>query len=55
MIVAVPIIRDTLAWSWPGPGLVMFLGWALVASTLLSMADRLRLLLAARRSSDSTA
>ena len=55
VIVAIPIMRDTLAWSWPGPGLVTFLGWALVASTLLSMADRLRLLIAARRASRSTA
>jgi len=48
MIVAVPIVRDALGWSWPGPGLVMALGWLLVASTLVSMFDRLRLLLLRR-------
>jgi phosphatidylglycerophosphate synthase len=39
--VAVPIVRDTLGWSWPGARLVYWLGFALAASTLLSMADRL--------------
>ena len=53
VIVAVPIVRDALSLGWPGPGLVTALAWTLVASTLLSMADRLRLLLAARRASDS--
>src|SRR5262245_21544883 len=42
VIVAVPIVRDALALAWPGPALVRVLGWALVTSTLLSMADRLR-------------
>lgn len=42
VILAVPIVRDALGLPWPDPGLVMALGWALVASTLLSMADRLR-------------
>ena len=49
VIVAIPIIRDTLGWGWPGAGLLRLLGWALVASTLLSMGDRLRLLASARR------
>jgi cardiolipin synthase len=43
VIVAVPIVRDSLDLAWPPPGLVLGLGWALVISTLLSMADRLRL------------
>ena len=55
VIVAVPIVRDALGLGWPGPGLVTLLGWALVGTTLLSMADRLRLLLAARKASDSPA
>ena len=42
--VATPIIRDTLGFTWPAPALVMALGWLLVASTLLSMASRLRVL-----------
>ena len=45
VIVAVPIVRDTLGLAWPGAALVRGLGWALVVTTLLSMLDRLRLLL----------
>jgi phosphatidylglycerophosphate synthase len=45
VIVAVPIVRDAFGWSWPGAGLVLALGWALALSTLLSIGDRLRLLL----------
>jgi cardiolipin synthase len=41
VIVAVPIVRDAAGLGWPGPGLVRGLGFALVASTLVSMADRL--------------
>ena len=51
--VAVPIVRDALGLGWPGAGLVTALGWALVASTLVSMADRLRWLLSARRARGS--
>ena len=47
VIVAVPVVRDALALSWPGPGLVRGLGFALVASTALSMAQRAALLLRA--------
>jgi len=39
--VAVPIVRDAAGLGWPGPALVAALGWLLVASTLVSMADRL--------------
>lgn len=42
--VATPIIRDSLDFSWPGATFVAALGWLLVASTLLSMANRLRAL-----------
>jgi cardiolipin synthase len=45
VVIATPIVRDTLGWSWPGARLVWWLGAALVASTLVSMVDRL----AARR------
>lgn len=34
------VVRDALGLAWPGRGLLLALGWALVASTLLSMADR---------------
>jgi phosphatidylglycerophosphate synthase len=40
--VAVPIVRDALGLPWPDPAWVMGLGWLLVISTLLSIADRLR-------------
>ncbi len=40
-IVAIPIVRDALGLGWPGPALVMALGWVLVVTTLVSMADRL--------------
>jgi len=48
VIVAVPVVRDALGLGWPGAGLVRALGWALVASTLLSISLRLRLLARAR-------
>jgi phosphatidylglycerophosphate synthase len=41
-IAATPLVRDALALGWPGPELVRALGWCLVASTLVSMVDRLR-------------
>lgn len=55
VIVAVPIVRDTLGLIWPEPGLVMALGWLLVASTLLSMLDRFRWFVLARRAPGSPA
>jgi phosphatidylglycerophosphate synthase len=48
-IVGTPVVRDALGLGWPGAGLVMVLGWGLVASTLLSIGDRLRRLVQARR------
>jgi phosphatidylglycerophosphate synthase len=41
VLVAVPIYRDALGLAWPGPSLVQAAGWALVVTTLLSIADRL--------------
>jgi cardiolipin synthase len=46
VIAAIPIVRDALALSWPGAEGVRALGGALVASTVASMADRLRLVIA---------
>jgi len=54
-IVGTPVVRDALGLGWPGAGLVMALGWALVASTGVSMGDRLRRLVLARRSRGSPA
>jgi phosphatidylglycerophosphate synthase len=55
VIVAVPVVRDALGLAWPPAGLVRGLGWALVATTLASMLDRLRRLAAARRARGSPA
>jgi phosphatidylglycerophosphate synthase len=43
------VVRDALGLGWPGTALVLGLGWLLVASTLLSMADRVRALMRSRR------
>ena len=40
-IVGVPIVRDALGIDWPGPALVMALGWLLIGLTLVSMGDRM--------------
>ena len=47
--VALPLARDALGLEWPAAHLVYGLGWLLVASTLVSIADRLRALRTARR------
>jgi phosphatidylglycerophosphate synthase len=38
--VATPLVRDALSLGWPGPALVLGMGWLLVGSTALSMLDR---------------
>ena len=43
------VVRDALGLAWPASPLVLGLGWALVATTLLSMADRAWALRSARR------
>ncbi len=40
ILLGTPLIRDGLGLAWPGAGLVFVLGWLLVASTGVSMADR---------------
>jgi len=42
VLLGIPVVRDALSLGWPGPGLVMALGWLLVAATLFSMLDRAR-------------
>ena len=42
------VVRDALGLAWPGGGIVLALGWLLVASSLLSMADRARALIRSR-------
>jgi phosphatidylglycerophosphate synthase len=38
----VPVVRDALDLVWPGDGWVRGIAWALVVTTLLSIADRAR-------------
>jgi phosphatidylglycerophosphate synthase len=45
------VVRDALGLGWPPSGLVLWLGWLLVGTTLLSMADRGQALRRARRAS----
>jgi len=49
VLLGTPIVRDAAGAPWPWDGLVVFAGWVLVATTALSMAQRLR----TRRSSPS--
>jgi phosphatidylglycerophosphate synthase len=42
VLLGIPVVRDGLGLAWPGAPLVNAIGWALVASTLISMAHRLR-------------
>ena len=40
VIVAVPIVRDTLGLAWPGSATVRALAWGLVATTVVSIVSR---------------
>jgi cardiolipin synthase len=42
VVLGIPVVRDGLGLAWPGALLVNAIGWLLVVSTLLSMAQRLR-------------
>jgi cardiolipin synthase len=48
VLLGIPVVRDGLALGWPDAALVRSFGWALVASTVASMADRLLALRAPR-------
>jgi phosphatidylglycerophosphate synthase len=48
VLLGVPLVRDALGLGWPGEGLVRFLAWVLVATTIASMLDRLAALRRAR-------
>jgi phosphatidylglycerophosphate synthase len=48
VLLGIPVVRGGLALAWPADALVRGIGWALVASTLLSMLDRLAALRSAR-------
>ena len=49
VLIGIPLVRDALGLGWPGAGLVVLIGWALVASTVVSMADRAWALFSLRR------
>jgi phosphatidylglycerophosphate synthase len=49
VLLGIPVVRDGLGMTWPGAPLVIAIGWLLVLSTLLSMAQRLMWRPAARR------
>lgn len=40
VLIATPIVRETLGWSWPGPAWIWAMGVALTISTVASMLDR---------------
>jgi len=48
VLLGIPVVRDGLGLSWPGPALVLAIGWTLVATTVVSMLDRGFALLGAR-------
>lgn len=50
VLAGIPIIRNALELSWPADIWIMLFSWLLVATTLVSMFDRLRALLRGRRS-----
>jgi hypothetical protein len=41
VLLGIPVVRDGLALGWPADALVRALGWLLVATTCVSMLDRL--------------
>jgi phosphatidylglycerophosphate synthase len=49
VLLGIPVVRDALGLPFPSAGFVRWLGWLLVASTLVSIADRARALFFARR------
>jgi phosphatidylglycerophosphate synthase len=49
VLLGIPVVRDGLALGWPADALAGGIGWALVATTLVSMADRAIAWQAARR------
>jgi phosphatidylglycerophosphate synthase len=49
VMLGTPLIRDNLGITWPSDGVVLALGWLLVASTAISMTDRLIVLLRGER------
>ena len=55
VLLGVPVVQGGLSLGWPPAGLVRFLGWVLVVSTLVSMTDRAVAWWLTRRARDSRA
>lgn len=51
VLVGVPVVRNGLGLSWPADLWIQLFGWLLLATTVISMLDRLVALLRERRSS----
>ena len=49
VLAGTPIVRNLLGWSWPSDALLHGLGWIFVATTAVSMIDRLWALIAERQ------
>lgn len=49
VLVGIPIMRNLLGWSWPSDAILLGAGWIFVATTAVSMIDRLWALVASRR------
>ena len=48
VLVGTPIVRNLLGWSWPSDALIHGIGWVFVATTAISVIDRLRARIAQR-------
>lgn len=48
VLAGAPIVRNLLGWSWPTGAVIQGLGWVFVATTAVSMIDRLRARIAGR-------
>ncbi|MBW2383595.1 MAG: CDP-alcohol phosphatidyltransferase family protein [Deltaproteobacteria bacterium] len=53
VLLGTPVVRDTLSLGWPSATWVEAIGWLLVATTLISMADRAIAWVVNRRALDS--
>ena len=48
VLAGAPVARNLMGWSWPSDALLQGLGWVFVATTAVSMIDRLRARMAVR-------
>lgn len=48
VLAGTPIIRNLMGWSWPSDTILHGIGWVFVATTAVSMIDRLRARMAGR-------